>query len=286
MPLHIKGALEGFRRISSKEKWLRIDDTQEWNDEYNPLWEEDALQFLDYYLKGINNGWDLTPRVRAAMTDAGGSNRRGYYNDWPIETTQYEKLYLDASHRTLLHRPSSVESKAAYDVTTGNATFVTTFTNDTQLVGYFSGHIFVEADGFADMDLFLTLEKLDQHGNLLAPLPACTVDVQKGCESAAGATNGTQARLRVSLRALDKKLSTPYFPVQSFKAPQKLSEGEIVPIDVAFTPNSYFFHAGQKLRLVISAQSGTTVTGNNIGSHIIHTGGKYQSYVQIPIVPE
>ncbi|KAK1147078.1 hypothetical protein N8T08_001817 [Aspergillus melleus] len=265
MPLHNKGTLEGFRRISSKEKWLRIDDTQEWNDEYNPVWEEDALQFLDYYVKGIKNGWGLTPRVRAAGTDAGGSNRRGYYNDWPIETTQYKKLYLDTSQNILRHHPSSVESK---------------------LVGYFSGHIFVEADSFADMDLFLTLEKLDQHGKLLAPLPACTVDIQKGCESTAGATDGTQARLRVSLRALDEKVSTPCFPVQSFKSPQRFSQDEIVPVDVAFTPNPYFFHAGQKFRLVIPAKSGTTVTGNNNESHVIHTGRKYQSCVQIPIVPE
>ncbi|KAE8423389.1 hypothetical protein BDV36DRAFT_290524 [Aspergillus pseudocaelatus] len=122
MSLHIKGALEGYRRISSKEKWLRIDDTQEWNDEYNPLWEEDALQFLDYYLKDINNGWNLTPRVRAAMTDAGGSNRRGSYNEWPIEHTEYVKLYLDAKRHTLSTNASSFETKAEYNGSTGNTT--------------------------------------------------------------------------------------------------------------------------------------------------------------------
>ncbi|KAL3496576.1 Alpha/Beta hydrolase protein [Aspergillus germanicus] len=290
MPLHTKGAIEGYRGISSKDKWLRIDDTQEWNDMYNPLWQQDSLQFLDYFLKGSKNGWELTPRVRAAVTDAGGSNRLAHFNNWPAENTEYVKLYLDASRSTLsTARPSSREAKATYHGTAGNTTFVTTFSEDTQLIGYFSAHLFVEATGAGidDMDIFLTVQKLSADGTILENLPACTADLQSGCEQAAGSTPGTQARLRVSLRALDRKKSTSYFPVQSFKNPQKLRAAEIVAIDVAFVPNAYFFHAGQKLRLIVSAQSSSGDPGLNTqnASYTIHTGGKFQSYVQIPVVP-
>ncbi|KAL4764994.1 CocE/NonD family hydrolase [Aspergillus foveolatus] len=281
MPLHTKGALEGYRRISSTEKWLRIDDTQEWNDMYNPLWQEDALQFLDYFLKGSDNGWELTPRVRAAVTDAGGSNRRLSANEWPIEHTEYRKLHLDAARHTLSTHPLSLEAEASYHARTGNTTFVTTFAQDMQLIGYFSAHLFVEASGADDMDLSLTLEKLDQDGNLLENVPACTVDLQSQCLVAAGSTRGTQARLRVSLRDLDHKKSTSFFPIQSFKSPRKLCAGEVVAIDVAFIPNAYYFHAGQQLRLVVQGAD----SGSNNGSHIVHTGGKYGSYVQIPVVP-
>lgn len=34
-PSHTYGTLEGYRRISSKEKWLRIHNTGEWDDYYN-----------------------------------------------------------------------------------------------------------------------------------------------------------------------------------------------------------------------------------------------------------
>ena len=34
--LHTRGSIEGFRRMSSKDKWLRIHNTQEWPDLYDP----------------------------------------------------------------------------------------------------------------------------------------------------------------------------------------------------------------------------------------------------------
>ena len=34
--VHAHGTFEGFRRLSSKEKWLRIHNTQEWSDQHRP----------------------------------------------------------------------------------------------------------------------------------------------------------------------------------------------------------------------------------------------------------
>ncbi|RAL11485.1 galactose-binding like protein [Aspergillus homomorphus CBS 101889] len=226
--------------------------------------KEGALQFLDYYLKASQNGWNMTPRVRVAITDTGGSNRRAKLNEWPIEQTEHVKVYLDADRHTLSRNGSSCQAKTTYRGSTGKTTFVTTFAEDTQLLGYFSGHIFMEADGADDMDLFLTLEKLDRDGNLLTPLLACTVDLESQCISAAGSTRGTQACLRVSLRVVGRQESTSFFPVQTYGSPQKLAAGQMVPIDGAFIPSAYYFHAGQKLRLVISGQSDSGVSAINM----------------------
>jgi predicted acyl esterase len=66
-PIHTYGTLEGYRRISSEEKWLRIHNTGEWDDYYNEAHTEDLRKFFDRYLKGVDNGWEDTPRVRVSV---------------------------------------------------------------------------------------------------------------------------------------------------------------------------------------------------------------------------
>lgn len=148
------------------------------------------------------------------------------------------------------------------------------------------------ASGAKDMDLFLLLEKLDADGNVLEPLPDCTIDILAGCIamdniSGAGALPpGAIGHLRVSLRELDPTLSTPYQPVQKFTQNQYLTKGEIVPVKIGFTPKTYYFHAGQQLRLTVSGHNPSyNQSTTNSGKHIIHTGEKFQSYLQIPTVP-
>jgi hypothetical protein len=46
---------------------LRVHATQEWHDLYQQSTNDDLQLFLDRYLKGIENGWELTPRVRASI---------------------------------------------------------------------------------------------------------------------------------------------------------------------------------------------------------------------------
>ena len=62
-PIHVNGTFEGFRRISSQAKWLRVHNSQEWPDYYDPANSEDLRRFYDRYLKDIQNGWEQTPRV-------------------------------------------------------------------------------------------------------------------------------------------------------------------------------------------------------------------------------
>ena len=68
--LHLRGAVNGFRNIRSPKKWLRIHREFEWPDTYAWWNQEDLKRFFDRYLKGIRNGWELTPRVRIEVMDA------------------------------------------------------------------------------------------------------------------------------------------------------------------------------------------------------------------------
>jgi hypothetical protein len=130
------------------------------------------------------------------------------------------------------------------------------------------------------MDLFLTVQKLDQDGEWL---PTSVFGL---------AHPGAWARVRVSHRALDQKLSTDFQPVQSHLVEQRLSPGEIVAVDVAFYPHARIWHAGETLRLRVAGRyirkdwfEPFSYDTDNKGRHIIHAGGKFGSYLQIPIIP-
>jgi uncharacterized protein len=98
--------------------------------------------------------------------------------------------------------------------------------------------------------------------------------------------------MRVSRRALDEKLSTDFEPVQSHLKEEKLSKGQIVPVDIAIVPISRIWHKGQQLRVQVAGRyiregwfEPFHWDTNNKGKHIIHSGGKYDSFLQIPVIP-
>lgn len=280
--VHMMGAINGFRRISSANKWLRIHREFEWPDTYSWWNIEDLERFFDRYLKGIRNGWEATPPVRADIMDAYDydyQTKRPETN-FPIERTTYARLYLDASAGSLAAQPAPVQSQASYDPGSGEATFDITFAEDTELTGFIKAHLWVKADGNDEMDLFLTVLKLGQDGEWL---PTSVLGLPHP---------GAWGRLRVSHRALDEDLSTDYQPVQSHRAEEKLASGQIVPVDIAFYPYGRIWHAGETLRLRVAGRyirqdwfEPFSWDTNNKGRHVIHTGGAHDSYLQIPVIP-
>jgi predicted acyl esterase len=286
--LHRFGAYEGFRRISSEEKWFRVNNTQEWHDQYNRENEEDLLLFFDHYLKGIDNGWEDTPRVRMAVLDPGGEDQLNVpFDSWPLDGTEYTKVYLDAATDTLSPQPVEEASQVSYDAHTGEVQFTITFDEETQVIGYLKLRLWVEADGSDDMDLFVLVEKLDADGNLLDPRN----EISKTYDEA---PPGLPGRLRVSLRELDPNLSTDFMPVGKFEENDNLSPGQIVPVDIRIYPTAMVWHAGQQLRLSVAGHNidrfdelndVPTIYPVNEGNHVIHAGSEYESYLQLPIIP-
>lgn len=41
--------------------------TQEWHDLYRDDTNADLKKFLDFYMKGAENGWEMTPKVRISV---------------------------------------------------------------------------------------------------------------------------------------------------------------------------------------------------------------------------
>lgn len=321
-PVHTHGTFAGFRGIASKDKWLRVHNTQEWFDYYTPANVEELRKFFDHYLLGEDNGWEATPRVRLSVLDPGHKdivNR--VEQEFPLARTEYEKLYL-AEGQELAEKPQASEGTAAYEIKSDNpaASFVMTFDKDTELTGYMKLHTYVEAEGADDMELQVQVEKLDAKGQPILDKMTHQPIVAEGY-------------LRVSQRALDEAVSTDIEPVLKHDHEVLLKKGEIVPVDIPIWPMGMKYHAGEKIRLTVRAytppsadtvpsfgyskitvpkdgytyEPGTkpemkTVGGidgkkwvknevnapktRNKGRHIIHFGGKYESYLQVPVVPE
>lgn len=280
--LHLTGAINAFRKIRSPKKWIRIHREFEWEDLYTPSSMQDLKEFFDRYLKEINNGFELVPRVRLEVQDAYDFDYQKDRTevDFPIERTEYRKMYLDASTQGLSTEPIADKAKVSYDAKEGYATFKYQFEEDTELTGYFKLKVWAEAIDADDLDLNVTVMKADANGKILPTY------VFRDWEYM-----GTAGSLRASMRELDKKASTDFQPQYTYKTIQKLSPGEIVPLEIEINPTSRIWHEGEQLVVFLAGWrnvGGIDTYEHELlekGNHVIHTGHECDSYLQIPVVP-
>ena len=306
--------------MASKEKWLRVHNTSEWFDYYTPENVEDLRRFFDHYLKGIDNGWEQTPRVRLSVLNPGGTDIVGRTEEeFPLARTQYRKLYLSAADSTLCTTLPDQQAVSEYqsDSVRHEVTYRYRMEKPTELTGYMKLHLWVSAPDHDDMDLAVRVEKLLRDGQ---PLPDRT-----------GNIIAATGLMRVSMRQLDEARSTEAEPYYTFTTEQKLKPGEIVPVEIEIWPMGLYFDEGEILQLTVGAYQPAnaaipfgsasisvpregytfmpgqqvdmiTVGGNatqcadptevvvspathNAGRHRIYTGGQYDSYLYVPEIP-
>lgn len=303
--IHGIGTLAGFRQIASSDKWLRVHNSHEWTDYYKSV--DDLRRFFDHYLKGLDNGWTLTPRVRLAVLDPGGQdvvNRAE--GEFPLARTQYRALYLDATTGKLLTQPSPVEAQASYQ--SGDKkqrlSFTYRFTEDTELTGYFALRLWVEALDTDDMDVYVEVRKLSRFGrlglarNITPPNPVIAWVLEQlyrlgKAKFGMMFFSGAKGMQRASQRQTDPNKSSVAEPYHTFTSVKKLGAGEIVPVDIQIWPMGMKWRAGEQLQVLIAGQKLSTVemTGVappdsvNKGRHVIRTGGKYDSQLIVPYIP-
>jgi predicted acyl esterase len=296
--LHCAGTFRAWRRIASEQKWLRIHNIQEWPDYYDEANLERLLQFFDHYLKGTDNNWADTPRVLYAVHDFKGSDTINHAaGAFPPETVNNTKYYLNGPSRALTPEVPAMELSAPYDTQSDPAlvSFIIRFEQETVLVGYPKAHLWVEAVGADDMDLFVLIQKLDAHGSHLSQFTVAnqTARMQDLTEDGCSILRykGSDGRLRVSARHLDATLSTEEVPAHSFDCVEKLAPGEVVDVEIDLLPIGMRFYPGEQLRLIISGRNllgpmmpmVSKYVPANQGQHIIHTGGARASYLQLPV---
>jgi hypothetical protein len=288
--LHTRGTIEGFRRIASRQKWLEVHGRKKWQYFYRPDNCGRQLEFFRHFLRRPSSSVPAWPAVRIEVRERANVGAMRNETTWPLAGTRHQPLHLEARPGTgALHRdPQPGESRVAYDPLTdeGRAVFDFRIEAVTELTGGMKLRVWVEAQGADDMDLFVAIQKLDADGRLV---PFIFYAMSEDGPVALG-------WLRASHRAPDPVRSTPAQPVHLHQREQLLSPGEIVPVDIEIWPSSTRFDPGETLRLVIAGQDIVRSSvpdapfalhqrTRNRGTHVIHTGGRYDSHLLVPVIP-
>jgi len=287
--LHTMGSFRAFIKAKSENKWVYTHRTGKWDAYYSPDVQEMTRNFMDCFLKDdTSSGFlDMPPvrlEVRSSLKEIHDVR---FENEWPIARTEYTRLYLTEQQALSLERPQTPKD-LGYAAKKGKAEFHHTFSEDTELSGYMKLRAWVEAqppnasqETPNDMGLFIAVNKLDQDGNPVHFYGS--VGNRKDMV--------TRGYGRVSLRELDPVESTEWHPVQKGAMEQKLKVGEIVPVDIALYPSSTFFAAGESIQLIVAPHEIIPSppyikdASFNRGTHVLHFGGDYDSYLLVPIIP-
>lgn len=288
---------------------LRIHDTHEWHDIYQPDNNDELQKFCDHFLKGMQNDWTDTPKLRLSLL---GYNMPNVVNrpisSYPPPEFKYQTLHLDASQMRMSTNPPQTDASVSYNSEERNEAsmeklvgvgFTYTFDGYTELCGWSKVRLFASADTADDMDIYVILRKLDKDGKALISynipwkdLPEGTTDADIPVENVYRYI-GPNGRLRASHRAVAEEpgltaeqrdlLSQAYVWHPHDRA-EKVGKGEIVQLDIHLWPGGMIFEQGESMRLEIKGVHPAMpefepllphMPVHNTGKHTIHTGPSY-----------
>ena len=300
--IHPRGNFNGFTETASKQKWLEAHGDSHWS-----LFSSDyglTLQkrFFDYFLKGLDNGWDKTPPVTLNIRHPDEKFVLRYENEWPLARTQWTKFYLDPVGMTLGASQVARESAIEYEALGDGLTFRTTMAREAEITGPMAAKLFVSSST-RDADLFLIVRVFDPTGK--------EVTFMGSTDPNTPIANGW---LRVSHRRLDPTRSTFYRPFHPHDRVEPLTPGEVYECDVEIVASCIVVPAGWTLALTVRGKDyeytgelsefgkrfhyATRGTGGMThndpdnrpldvfgGKVTLHTGGARGSYLLLPIIP-
>jgi len=302
MGLHLRGNSEAFMRSPLRTKKLRLHAGTHIHPYHSDEGRRDQLRWFDYWLKGENNGVLREPPVKLEIRHGGGRSVWRTERGWPLPRTRWTKYFLAANGTLAPRRPrrsQSVDYPAAAMTRMGKATgtfsastdagaaqsgasfFTAPFEHAMEITGPLSLTLWVSSST-RDMDLFVTLRNIDPDGKdvLETGQQGQLVPVAKGW-------------LRASHRAEDPNLSTPWRPYHLHRERRWLTKGEIVRLRVEIWPTSIVFAPGHRLRLDVQPRDGlgaapyTHYNGDyNSGTNMLHLGGRFDSHLLLPMIPD
>ena len=287
---HAQGTLRAWKNLGSQEKWLRVHNRQEWTDLYNPYNCQELLRFFDHYMKGINNGWENTPRIRLSVLDPGNNHNdtvNRIEDSFPIERQILTKLYLNPENMSLTQeKPEEGTVSYCGDDWESVLKFSMEFQEETEITGYMNLVLWAESDEYDDMDISVKVSKVGPDGNYLYH-DAIMRDY-----------SGPDARHRASLRKLDPHRSRPEEPYYTYDTVEKLTPHVPVELQIGLWPTGMKFHPGEKLEVAICGfdyelpamgpdpNFPLKIGFDNKGNHILHVGGGHASFLYVPFIPE
>lgn len=264
--LHLRGNVEGYMRIPSKQKWLELHGLEHFAEFYTPYGVDLQKRFFNHFLKGMDT-WHQAP-VHLRLRNVDGTFTDRDEQEWPIARTDWTKYYLDVNHLHLSTEQPEDGETSFYGFSNGLSFFTPPLEQELEITGNIAAKLFVKSTT-EDADLFVTLRVLDPDGRDVTFISA-------------GDPKGVIATgwLRASHRKLDTKKSLPYRPWHTHDEKQPLVPGEVYELDIEVWPTSVVIPAGYRLGVQISGKDfevpnygaalhafGTTYFGNGSYTH-------------------
>ncbi|KAK5052657.1 hypothetical protein LTR84_002522 [Exophiala bonariae] len=303
--LHPRGNFEAFTQAASKQKWLECHPGR--HEEWFYLEQGIALQkrFLDFFLKGVDNGWDQEPPVlmhtRRPFSDEWVVRKE---ESWPLPGTDWTEIYLHAKLDApeLRWAKPTESSSTSYHTINSAVTFSSPpLEHEMELTGPLMAKIFASSST-QDLDLFLTVQAFSPAPKHREVEFQGTVDPH---------TPLAQGWLRASHRKLDGSKSLRHRPYHSHDEIQLLEPGTVYELDVEIWPTNIHLPKGYTIALQVSGRDferplppdkpneAWTARGSGPWLHThpedrtrevfdgqatIHTGGSTCSYLLLPVV--
>jgi hypothetical protein len=302
--IHPRGNFNGFTQTPSKQKWLEVHGDSHWSLFSSGYGLALQKRFFDYFLKGLDNGWNKQPPVQLNVRHPGEKFVLRMENEWPLARTQWTKFYLDPVGLKLSPKPLGKEGKVEYEALGKGVTFsMAPLEKTTEITGPLAAKLFVSSST-KDADLFLIVRVFDPDGKELTFMGSTDPNTP--------IANGW---LRVSHRRLDLKRSKPYQPYHAHDRVEPLTPGEVYECDVEILPTCIVLPRGWRVVLTVRGKDyeyegelsefgkkfyyGTRGTGGMThadpddrpkdvfgGKVTLYSGGGRASYLLVPIIPQ
>ncbi len=153
------------------------------------------------------------------------------------------------------------------------------FERDTEITGEIKLNLWVSS----------TIDEMNVHASILIVHPTLHPLLHKWYGEREIVTAGW---LSAQNRELDRGLSTDSRPYHRHETLLPLEPGRPVEMQIEIWPTSMVYRKGSRLILALSSDHPMTMQGSRVGLYrarhakdTIHTGGRYASYLQIPLVP-
>jgi predicted acyl esterase len=302
--IHPRGNFNGFVETpADAQKWLEVHGDSHWSMFSSGYGLDLQKRFFDYFLKGIDNGWNQQPRVQLNIRHPGERFVLRYEHEWPLARTRWTKLYLDPGGMALASAPVADERTLEYDALGSGVTFRTPpLEAETEITGPMAARLFISSST-ADADLFVIVRVFDPHGQELTFMGSTDPNTP--------IANGW---LRVSHRRLDPQKSKPYRPYHPHDRAEPLTPGQVYECEVEIVTSCIVVPAGWRVALTIRGKDyeyegelsefgkkfhyGTRGTGGMThndaddrpaavfgGRITLHAGGARESYLLLPVIP-
>lgn len=237
--LHLRGNVEGYLAIPSKDKFLEIHGLEHFTEFYTDYGRQMQQAFLDHYLKGLDT-WHQAP-VQLRLRNVDGSFTDRGEEEWPLKRTEWTKFYLHEDGDFATEHPD--DFALAFDADGDGLHFFTQpLDQEVEITGPIAGHLPISSTT-EDADIFLTMRVLDPDGKDVSFVSA-------NDEHGVIATGW----LRASHRKLDPEKTRPYRPYHSHDEKQLLEPNQIVPLDIEVWPTSVIIPKGYRLGFYVGGK--------------------------------